>query len=57
MIEGKKISARLPKSWKKSFNNGVVKPTKMRFCNECKDKNLYTKCKNQIIEIEAIYIY
>ena len=51
MIEGKNISARSPKSWKNSFNNGVVKPTKMRFCNEFKDKTFCTKCKNQINEI------
>ena len=30
-IDGKKISAMLPKSWKKPFNSGVVIPTKMRF--------------------------
>ena len=37
MSEGKRISAILPKSHKKSFNNGVIIPTKMRFCNECND--------------------
>ena len=36
MIEGKQVSAMLPKSWKKSFNNGIVIPTKMRFRNECR---------------------
>ena len=30
MLDGKKISAMLPRSWKKSFNNGIVIPTKMR---------------------------
>ena len=35
MLEGKKISAMLPKSWKKSFKSGVVIPTKKRFCKEC----------------------
>ena len=34
MIECKKVSAMLPKSWKKSFDNGIVIPTKMRFRNE-----------------------
>ena len=29
MIEVKKISAMLPRSWKKSFNNGIPIPTKM----------------------------
>ena len=35
MLEGKKISAILPRSWKKLFNNGVVKLVKMRLCNSC----------------------
>ena len=34
MVEGEKISAMLPKSWKNLFNSGVVIPAKMRFCNE-----------------------
>ena len=33
MIKGKKGSALLPKSWKKSFDSGTFIPTKMRFCN------------------------
>ena len=40
----------LPRSWKKSFNSGVIIPKKMRFCNECKDEILCTTCKNQINE-------
>ena len=39
MLEGKKTSALLPKSWKNSFNNGVIIPTKMRFCKECNNQN------------------
>ena len=35
MIKGDKISAMLPRSWKKSFDNGIIIPAKMRFCNEC----------------------
>ena len=38
----------LPRSWKKSFDSGVVIPKKMRFCNECKDEILCTTCNNQI---------
>ena len=45
MIEGKKISAMLPRSWKKSFNSGVVIPAKMRFCNVCSVK------KNIVIDV------
>ena len=46
-LEGKKISAMLPRSWRKSFNNGVVIRTKMRQCNECKDEILCTSCNDQ----------
>ena len=27
MIEGKKVSAMLPRSWKKSFDSGIIIPT------------------------------
>ena len=50
MIEGKKVSALLPKSWRKSFDSGVNKPTRIKFCNECKDKKMCNKCNNQINE-------
>ena len=38
MKEVKKISAMLPRSWKKSFDSGIILPKKMRFCNRCNDK-------------------
>ena len=50
MLKGKKVSALLPKRWKKSFDSGIVIPTKMRFCNECNDKKVCNKCNNQINE-------
>ena len=50
MIEGKKLSAMLPRSWKKSFHNGIRIPTKMRFCNECNDNKMCNKCNHQINE-------
>ena len=50
MIEGKEVSALLPKSWKKSFDSGISIPTKMRFCNECDDKKVCNKCNNQVNE-------
>ena len=59
MIEGKQVSALLPKIWKKSFDSGLIIPTKMRFCNECKDKKVCNKCNNQINqnkEFEAKFI-
>ena len=43
MIEGKKVSALLAKIWRKSFDSGMIIPTKKRFCN---------KCNNQINENE-----
>ena len=50
MTEGKKVSALLPKSWKKSFDSGIIIPTKVRLFNECDDKNLCIKCNNKINE-------
>ena len=50
MLEGKKLSAMLARSWKKSFNNGIMVPTNMRQCNECKDGILCTTCSNLINE-------
>ena len=50
MIEGGKISAMLPRSWKKSFDSGIIIPTKMRFCNECNDRKWCDNCNNQINE-------
>ena len=50
MLDGKKITAMLPRSWKKSFNNAVIIPTKMRQCNACKDGILCATCNNQINE-------
>ena len=50
MIEGKKQSAMLPRSWKKSFDSGLNIPTRMRFCNECNDQKVCNKCNNQINE-------
>ena len=52
MKEGEKISAMLPKSWKKSFDNGVIKPKKMRFCNKCNNIKMCDICNNQINENE-----
>ena len=50
MIDGEKISAMLPRSWKKSFDSGIIIPTKMRFCNECNDRKMCDKCNYQINE-------
>ena len=57
MIEGKIISAMIPKTWKKSLNGGVVKPTKLRFCNECTDKRTCIRCNSQIKETKEFEVY
>ena len=55
MLDGKKTKILwLPRSWKKSFNNGVIIPTKMRQCNACKDGILCATCNNQINEYKEI---
>ena len=51
MIEGKKVSALLPKRWKKSLDNGKIIATKMKFFDESNDKKVCNKCNNQINEI------
>ena len=50
MLNGKKVTAMLRRSLKKSFNNGVIIPTKMRQCNECKDEILCVTFNNRINE-------
>ena len=50
MKEGKKISAMKPRSWKKSFDSGIIISTKMRFWNVCNDKKMCDKCNNQTSE-------
>ena len=48
LIKSKNISAMLPRSWKKSFDSGIIIPTKMRFCKECNDRKMCNKCNIQI---------
>ena len=50
MLESKKISAMLPKSWENSFNNGCVIPAKLRICDKCRGKILCATLNNQINE-------
>ena len=54
MLEGKKISAMLPRSLKKSFKNGVIIPVQLRHSNECNDKLLCTTCNNQVNENKEV---
>ena len=50
MSEGKKISAMLPRSWKKSFDKGFAIPVKMRRCNNCSGEILCDEFDIQINE-------
>ena len=50
MIEGKKVSTMLPRSWKESFDSGIIIPTRSRFCNKSNVKKMCNKCNNQINE-------
>ena len=44
MFEGDKLFAKVPLSWKKSFNMCVVIPHKMRSCNKCSKDQLRDDC-------------
>ena len=50
MLNCEKATVMLPKSWKKSFNNGIIIPVKMRRCDECKGERLCMTCNNQVNE-------
>ena len=56
MKEGKTVSGSFPLSWKKSFEAGVVIPTRDRFCNKCSDDYICEDCESktkQYKEFEA----
>ena len=44
----------LPRSWKKPLNNGVVKPVRMRRCNNGNGEILCNECNIQINENRKI---
>ena len=50
MLEGNKITAMLPKSWKKSFTNGIIRAVKTRRCDESQNGIICTTCNNQVNE-------
>ena len=56
-LKGKEISTMLPKSWKKSFKNGVLLPIKTRGCNDCKNNILCITCNNQTDENKELEPY
>ena len=47
----------LPKSWKKTFTNGIIIPVKMRRRDECNDKILCITCNNRINENKELEAY
>ena len=44
MVDGGKLVAKVPLSWKKSFSQGVVIPHKMKNCFDCKEDLLCDNC-------------
>ena len=38
MLKGNTIQAKLPLSWKKSFESGIIIPKKLRYCTKCQRK-------------------
>ena len=44
MLEAKKILVRLPRPWKKSFNNAILIPVRMRHCGEFKGEIFSMTC-------------
>ena len=44
MVDGDKLVAKVPLSWKKSFSQGVVIPHKMRNCSNCTNEILCDDC-------------
>ena len=56
MANGDKLIAKVPLSWKKSFNQGIVIPHKMKNCSDCiKDIlcDICDKLRNQRKEFSA----
>ena len=54
MYGGDKLIAKVPLSWKKSFNMGVVIPRKMTNCAECKKDFLCEKCDELVSQKKDI---
>ena len=56
MQEGKSVSSKFPLSWKKAFSDGVIIPTRDRYCNKCSDDYICEDCESktkQYKEFEA----
>ena len=44
MLDGDKLTAKVPLSWKEGFSHGVIIPHKMRKCNKCTKDILCDDC-------------
>ena len=44
MVDGAKLVAKVPPSWKSTFTSGVVLPHKLRNCNESSEDVLCDRC-------------
>ena len=47
-LNGDKLMARVPLSWKHNFDSGVIIPHKQRYCSACKNDSLCNKCDKLI---------
>ena len=48
MVNGGKLIARVPLSWRKPFSQGVVIPHKMRNCTDLKNDILCDSCDKSV---------
>ena len=48
MLDGDKLTTKVPLSWKKRFFHGVIKPHKIRNCTDCKKDSLRDRCDNLV---------
>ena len=56
MLNGDKLIAKVPLSWKKGFVCGNIIPHKLSYCNNCLNNTLCDKCDklvNQTKELSA----
>ena len=43
-LNGEKIHAKLPLIWKQSFDSGIVKPKRAKYCTDCKKDSICIEC-------------
>ena len=50
MLNGDEIIAKVPLSWKHSFDSGVLIPHKQRYCSDCEKGLICDKCDKLYIK-------